>query len=137
MNCIIIAVSNLSVVVFNLQVTVHTSKIQNGGSDAKVFLEITGKRGCSGPLNFSPEAAPTSMMKPGEEVSRNFKVRDLGRLKEMVIWHTGLTIASGWHLDYCTIECVNTGKVVRKLLNILRCSLKWNELILIRKLVYF
>ncbi|GLC54185.1 hypothetical protein PLESTB_000832700 [Pleodorina starrii] len=73
----------------------HTGDVRGAGTDATVGFTLTGERGESGPTRVD---APLEAFERGGIDAFSFRMRRLGRLRRMVVWHDNTGKNPAWFL---------------------------------------
>lgn len=95
-----------------LQVTVHTGDAWGAGTDAHVFVDIRGSNGSSGTQELSRSVNGSgNCFERGQADSFQLRLRDLGELAELTVWHDNSGMAAGWNLAYIEMQHVGNGQV--------------------------
>lgn len=78
------------------EITVQTSNLRGAGTEAKVFLEVHGKKATVGPLAL--ENAPDNFQRGKMDVFLT-EAQDVGAVSKIRIWIDGGRQAVVWNLD--------------------------------------
>lgn len=87
-------------------VEVHTSKKTGSGTDAKVYLELRGSEGASGPTVL--KSAKGKQLQTGKVDEFVVNLPDVGDVQQLLITQDGAGMGSDWHLDKVAGYCVDT-----------------------------
>ncbi|WIA17082.1 hypothetical protein OEZ85_013981 [Tetradesmus obliquus] len=98
------------------KVTVHTGDVRNAGTDARVYIDLQGSACRSGPQALSkpiPNSSSSSSncFERGQADSFEVACRELGELFELVVWHDGSGMGSGWNLAYVEVQHTPSSQV--------------------------
>ena len=89
------------------QVTVHTSDVPGGGTDAGVSVVFNGERGRSGPHELS--RGKDDFARGAVDVF-TVDVEDVGDIVSIVLERDGRGFSPSWHLDHIAVTNQNTGE---------------------------
>ncbi|DBA69854.1 TPA: hypothetical protein ACH3X2_012566 [Trebouxia sp. C0005] len=103
------------------RVTVITSDVRNSGTDADVFANITGRIGhgnhsfvhagslcSSGRQQLASSNADAFSRGATDEFA--LRLRHMGQLQELHIWHNGTGLATAWHLSLIIVADETNGE---------------------------
>ncbi|XP_013396607.1 lipoxygenase homology domain-containing protein 1 isoform X2 [Lingula anatina] len=90
--------------VYKYEVTVHTGDKSGGGTNANVYLKITGERGDTGARRLLKSMNNINKFESGQSDTFSLEAVDLGQLKSVVVGHDGTGAGSGWFLDKVVIK---------------------------------
>ncbi|DBB10366.1 TPA: hypothetical protein ACH3X3_001925 [Trebouxia sp. C0006] len=92
----------------NYKVTVITSDVRNSGTDADVFADITGSLCSSGRQQLASSNADAFSRGSTDELA--LRLRHMGQLHELHIWHNGSGPATAWHLSLIIVADETNGE---------------------------
>ena len=93
--------TNLSV---EYDITTVTGTERGSGTDAKVFIILTGENGDSGERALD-QSERFNLFESGNEDTFKIKSIDLGPLKTIKIRHDNSGLKAGWYLDHVKVSC--------------------------------
>lgn len=97
---------NPSLPMVSYTVKVTTGNCRGAGTDANVFIVLTGSQGDSGKLDME---GPGNLFERGKTDTFQYNLVDLGDLKKIRIGHDGKGIGAGWFCANVNVEC-SSGK---------------------------
>eukprot|EP00775_Hariotina_reticulata_P001782 gene1782-2116_t len=103
----------LAVSKLNYRVTVCTSDVKFGGTDANVFIDIIGQRDgqhvSSGRIALN---SSSNDFERGRTDTFNLHLSNLGSLERVLIGHDNHGPGAAWHLASVEVVCIQTGQAV-------------------------
>jgi len=90
------------------KVTVLTGDRRGAGTDANVFITITGENGDSGKRNL--ENPGRNLFERNSKDEFGFDCVDLGAIKKILIGHDGAGFGAGWFLDKVIVKSETLNK---------------------------
>ncbi|XP_047236335.1 lipoxygenase homology domain-containing protein 1 isoform X3 [Girardinichthys multiradiatus] len=85
-------------------ITVQTSDVGGGGTDANVFLIVFGEYGDTGTLPLKENTNRNKFERKMKDVFRFPDILSLGELSKVRVWHDNKGPAPGWHLEYIDVK---------------------------------
>ncbi|KAG2501257.1 hypothetical protein HYH03_001064 [Edaphochlamys debaryana] len=82
------------------RVEFHTSTLRGAGTDATVSFQIFGERGDSGACRVD---APQEAFERGSIDAFKYRLKRLGKLKRLLVWHDNTGRNPAWHLQKVVI----------------------------------
>ena len=86
------------------EVTTVTGDERGSGTDAKVFIILSGENGDSGERALD-QSERFNLFERGNEDTFKIKSIDLGALKTIKIRHDNSGLKAGWYLDHVKVSC--------------------------------
>eukprot|EP01119_Soliformovum_irregulare_P003103 TRINITY_DN133_c0_g1_i3.p1 TRINITY_DN133_c0_g1~~TRINITY_DN133_c0_g1_i3.p1 ORF type:complete len:710 (+),score=244.05 TRINITY_DN133_c0_g1_i3:779-2908(+) len=89
------------------QVKVKTGNLKGAGTDANVFVQLTGDKSVSEALPLKFSLTNTNKFERGCLDVFTFDAPDVGKISKLKIWHDNAGLGASWYLD--SVEVVNYG----------------------------
>lgn len=80
-------------------VKVFTGDEPGAGTDAAVFIVITGKKFTSEPLKLKKSTTHSNKFERNQTDLFTLKMPDIGEIQKIKVWHNNKGLGADWYLD--------------------------------------
>eukprot|EP00048_Salpingoeca_helianthica_P011487 m.165366 g.165366 ORF g.165366 m.165366 type:complete len:558 (+) comp15231_c6_seq5:1553-3226(+) len=91
------------------ELSVRTSDVSGAGTDANVFVRLTGENGDTGDVALAESSTNKNKFERNQTDVFTIECLDLGRLQRLAVWHDNKGLGAAWHLDEIVVHNGSTG----------------------------